>query len=407
MSKKPKPKMPSVADEESGGKRPIFTDSWLKRVKCPAAGQASWTFMETVQRGTGLLLVVSRGGTKTWRGMRYVGGKPDTERLGEYKPDTDKHMPLKTAREQAVAFASDATKFRSAAAPDSFREVAEHWCKMKVDGKLLTAKDYRQRLNAYIFPRFKDVHFRDVDREKINLLLDHVEARHGARTADTCLTVLRSLMRWYESRHADYIFPIAKGMKRQGTVRRERILTDDEIRALWAAEGEFADLCRFALLTGSRLGKIKELRRPDISADGVWSVRTAPREKGTFGRVKLPQQALAIIERQPRLAGEQRIFPARDLGRPKDRLDAELKFSERWTIHDLRRTCRSLLARKRVGVPVHVAERVLGHSLKGVQAVYNQHDYFEELTEALERLAAEIERIVNPTPANNVVQLAR
>lgn len=56
-----------------------------------------------------------------------------------------------------------------------------------------------------------------------------------------------------------------------------------------------------------------------------------------------------------------------------------------FTVHDLRRTCRSLLAAE--GVAPHVAERCLNHKLKGIEAVYNQHDYLEERREALNLIA--------------------
>ncbi len=61
---------------------------------------------------------------------------------------------------------------------------------------------------------------------------------------------------------------------------------------------------------------------------------------------------------------------------------------EYFTVHDLLRTCRTLLAK--LGVSSHVAERCLNHKLKGVKAVYNQHDYFEERAVALTKLAKQI-----------------
>jgi integrase len=77
-----------------------------------------------------------------------------------------------------------------------------------------------------------------------------------------------------------------------------------------------------------------------------------------------------------------------------------------WVLHDLRRTARSLLARERLRVPDHIAERLLGHQLRGVQRVYNRHPYFEEKSEALAKLADEVTRIVSP-PEGNVVNLRR
>jgi hypothetical protein len=74
-----------------------------------------------------------------------------------------------------------------------------------------------------------------------------------------------------------------------------------------------------------------------------------------------------------------------------------------WTIHDLRRTARSLMTR--AGVPPDHAERALGHVIGGVRGVYDRHGYREEKRQAFEALAAHVERILNPQP--NVVPLRR
>lgn len=64
-----------------------------------------------------------------------------------------------------------------------------------------------------------------------------------------------------------------------------------------------------------------------------------------------------------------------------------------YCLHDLRRTCRTLLAQQ--GPPGHVAERCLNHKLKGVEGIYDRHDYFEERKEALDKLALQISNLVN------------
>jgi integrase len=64
-----------------------------------------------------------------------------------------------------------------------------------------------------------------------------------------------------------------------------------------------------------------------------------------------------------------------------------------FTVHDLRRTCRTLLAKQ--GILGHVAERCLNHKLKGVEGIYNQHDYFEERKEALNTLSKSLQTIIN------------
>jgi hypothetical protein len=70
-----------------------------------------------------------------------------------------------------------------------------------------------------------------------------------------------------------------------------------------------------------------------------------------------------------------------------------------WTLHDLRRTARSLMARP--GVQGEHAERCLGHVIRGVEGIYNRHGYAAEMRIEYEKLAALIEEIVN-SQANSV-----
>jgi len=85
---------------------------------------------------------------------------------------------------------------------------------------------------------------------------------------------------------------------------------------------------------------------------------------------------------------------------PKARLDAASGVKG-WTLHDLRRTARSLLSR--AGIAPDVAEMCLGHVLTGVRGTYDRHAYFEEKRHAFEALAAQIARIVDPQ--DNVVAM--
>ena len=73
-----------------------------------------------------------------------------------------------------------------------------------------------------------------------------------------------------------------------------------------------------------------------------------------------------------------------------------------WTFHDLRRSARTRMSQ--IGVNADVAERCLGHLATGVRAVYDRHDFLAEKRNALERWAAELDRIVDP-PKGNVVAL--
>ena len=69
-----------------------------------------------------------------------------------------------------------------------------------------------------------------------------------------------------------------------------------------------------------------------------------------------------------------------------------------WTLHDLRRTAKTLMAR--AGVRPDISERVLGHAIAGVEGTYDRHSYADEKRDALEKLAAMVDRILNPLPSN-------
>jgi integrase len=74
-----------------------------------------------------------------------------------------------------------------------------------------------------------------------------------------------------------------------------------------------------------------------------------------------------------------------------------------WTLHDLRRTARSLMSRAKV--PTDHAERALGHVMGGVRETYDRYEYLEEKRAAFEALAALVDRILNPV-ADNVEDFA-
>jgi integrase len=229
--------------------------------------------------------------------------------------------------------------------------------------------------------------------------------------ADLTLAYLRTMSGWYVARHDDYVPPFIRGMRRKAPMKRDRVLTDDEIRAIWAeAEKprQFGTIVRLALLTAQRRERLASMAWQDIKGD-VWTVPAEARSKGTGGALKLPAAALAIIEAQPQIEGNPYVFAGRTrdshfdgFSKAKAAFDAALPEMPGWTIHDLRRTARSLMAR--AGVRPDIAERVMGHVIAGVEGVYDRHRYDDEKADALARLAALIERILNP-PAENVVSL--
>jgi integrase len=201
--------------------------------------------------------------------------------------------------------------------------------------------------------------------------------------------------------------------RRSKPVRRKRVLNDTEVRAFWQATADgsgYSALLRFLLLTGARRAKAPGLQHGDIVGK-ILTIRSEPREKPNAERLVLPQAVLDIVASQRRIEGNPHVFVGaggadiRNFKRLKARLDAAMRQRipdmPRWTVHDLRRTCRTKLSQ--LGVSEEIGERVLGHVLPGIIGIYNQHRYEAEMADALQKLADHIALLVDPP--DNVVRL--
>jgi integrase len=326
------------------------------------------------------------------------------------------HLSIDDAREKARAAIAAIKAGEDRDGPQRFASVAENWFQRHVEAKGLRSKiETRRYLDKYILPAWGGRDFTSIRRGDVAKLLDEIEDTAGPVAADNALKRVSTVCSWYAARHEDYASPVIKGMKRSSTKERarDRILSDDEIRAVWKvaeANGSFGALVRLLLLTAQRREKVAAMRWQDISLDGTWAIPAEDREKGNAGELVLPEAALAIIRQQPRFAENPHVFAGRGgshlSGYSKSKVSLDAKVAAimpvpQWGLHDLRRTARSLLAR--VGVRPDIAERVLGHSIRGVEGTYDRHSYRDEKAHALRALGGLIDTIVNPSA--NVVPL--
>jgi integrase len=289
-----------------------------------------------------------------------------------------------------------------AAPPATFHEVAEGWLKRHVRARGMHSEtEITRLLNSRIYPAWRDRPFLGIRRSDVVALLDEVEEAASSKQADYVLTTVRAIMNWFATRHDDYDPPVVRGMRRTDPKSRQRarILNDEELRNVWrAAEGAatYGAMVRVALLTAQRREKIAGMRWEDIGQDHEWTIPTEKREKGNAGSLLLTPVAVAIIRAQPCLGpyvfAGRRDRPFSGFSKGKRSVDARLPPMPQWQFHDLRRTARSLMSR--AGVSSEIAERVMGHAVGGVEGIYDRHEYRTEKADAIRRLAALIETIV-------------
>jgi hypothetical protein len=206
----------------------------------------------------------------------------------------------------------------------------------------------------------------------------------------------------------------ATGVEAEGSKARERILSDDELRAVWLACGQlgnFGALVRTLILTMSRRNEAARMDRAELSKT-LWSVEGDRTKNGLPMDWHRTAQLNAIIEPLLKASNSPFVFEGRHHNRPlggfsdlKAQLD-EITGDDvaPWTLHDLRRTSRSIM--QRLKIPLEVRRACSNHVSGGVDGVYDRHAYAAEKVIAFDALAREIDRIMTGK-ASNVVSMTR
>jgi integrase len=412
----------------------------------PPAGNKLHYFSGATLQGkkapSGFAVRVTAAGTKSFVWFHRVDGKGYLETLGRW--DANQGGGTLTVRDAIVRADKLAKDLRNGRREDPRPErtrrlqdgdkASEGTVASLLDvyiarylkaGKLRSAGMIEAQLERLVKPRIGKVGIYDLKRSHVSRMLDEIADEHGPRMADLVLAYVRKAFNWYEvnGHDDDFHSPVVRGMARlkPSDRERERVLLDDEIRDVWAALDTITEPACFPayvktlLLTATRRSEGADMSTAELEGE-IWTTPAA-RYKTKLDHV-IPLSAPArelIASAAPAKPARNAhfVFSTTDGAKPfsgfskaKRELDkaiAEIREREgrppmeNWTLHDLRRTARTLLAR--AGVRDDIAERCLGHVIKGVEKVYNRYAYLDEKRAAFEALASLVSRILNP-PAN-------
>ena len=387
--------------------------------------------------GEGLTFTLSAKGTAAWT-LRYShGGKAKELTLGRY-PD----ISLAKAREIASAkrveiqqgvdvAAQKRHADQEAARAWTFRKLAEDYFD-KGAKKLAaaTAKNRAQQLRDYVYPKIGNIAAADVTPADIVGIVEAAAGR-SLHVARLVMVGIRMVFAHGIARHVVTANPCAH-IRSEAIIggapdQRERVmLTDAEIaeviKALPTMSRPNALMVRILLATGARIGELVHAEWVHLDFERAeWAIPPEHSKTKKGFVIPLPPMVAGWFAELHSMAfGSRFVMPIRTRfdGKEGDAhmepvtLNAALvtlakrlgKKCRRFTPHDLRSTCRSHLGA--LGVDVLIAERCLNHSLGGLVATYDKHDYLTERRRALELWAAKLASIENGE-AFNVVALRR
>lgn len=404
---------------------PKLSEQTVKNLAIPDTGNYVTYFVGDVIQGAkaprGFGVRVTAGGARAFVLNYRIAGRERRYTIGQW-PDWSALKAVRVARElrQSIDRGEDPLAAREAAkapAPttktvaDLLDDFAARYLQKNA---LRTAAQVERTLERLVKPAIGSLGIYEIRRSHVVEMLDQIEDENGPVMADRTLAYVRKAFRWHATRDDQFNSPIVAGMARTKPRQRARTrtLTDDEIRAVWSQLdrlGTFGALVKLLTLSAQRLREVALMRRSEIDADGTWTIPANRYKTARANVVPLSKAALAVIEAQPVIDGGDFVLttngrtPFSGFSKAKRKLDAMLPASmPPWRLHDIRRTSKTLMVR--AGVRPDISERVLGHVIAGVEGVYDQHGYTAEKRDALEKLAAAIERILSP-PASNVTPI--
>ena len=419
-----------------GGASDKLTQRLVNEVTAPASGKLRIADGEV----RGLFLRVTPNGAKSYI-LRYtVNGRRGEATIGDARSIT-----LVAARAKAVAMVGDlvvrdvdpvatkqaAIQREKAKKEETFAALVERY---KVDAarrKREATLDYETwLLERHVLPKIGERRYADLRRAEIIAMIEKIGASGGRVTANRAHAMVRQVLNYALKRDLIEANPALAIERVFPETSRERVLTEDEIRKLWAfleaaranagvglkagqAQGErpinglsapVATALQLCLLTLQRAGEVVGARLEEFSwTDRLWII-PAERMKGKRAHaVPLSDLALDRFRDAFKRAGGHIAFPDKSGDAPLDPKRLTRAMARSCALiglahagpHDLRRTGRTMLTSERVGVGYEVAERVIAHLVgSAVSRVYDRNEYLREKRAALDAWGRELDQIV-------------
>jgi integrase len=398
-------------------KRPALkrclTELFVRKLKPKATTFLVW---DTKQRG--LAIRVQPSGSKAWKTIYSYHGRPRWLHLGDANAIGLADARVLAAEAMlAVARGTDpAAEKRAERGAGTFAELSTHYVERYAMKRNKSWRQSDDLIRRYALPRWGKLQASTITRADVRTLVTQIEA---PILSNQVLAAISAVFSWATKQELLPANP-CRGIERNDTKSRERILSESEVPRFWTAFDDAGLLASSALklilLLGQRPGEVRHMRYEHIR-DGWWEMPGKPvpalgwpgTKNGSTHRVWLPQAAREILTELGEDESGGFVFPAAH-GRPIAGLDgamraicAKLGVNDKATPHDLRRTHGSTITA--LGFGRDAMNRIQNHKEGGITDVYDVHGYAEENRRIMEAVAARIMGLVEGRRDDNVVQM--
>jgi integrase len=362
----------------------------------------SSTYLVWDSHTRGLALKVMPTGSKAWKAIYSFRGRPRWLHLGDASVIGLADARLMTAEAMlAVARGRDpAAEKKAERGAGTFGELAERYVEQYAKRHNKSWRQADTLVRRYVLPRWGALQASTISRADVRALMARIEA---PILANQVLAAASAIFSWAQKQEILSVNP-CRGVDRNQTRDRERVLSDSEIPQFWSSFDDAglipSSALKLVLLLGQRPGEIAHMRLEHVK-DGWWEMPgTSVPELGWPGtkngkshRVWLPKAAQALLAELADDASTGFVFQGAP-GRPARGLDAAMRAIcaklgvERATPHDLRRTHGSTITA--LGFGRDAMNRIQNHREGGIASVYDRHGYAEETKRVMEAVASKI-----------------
>ena len=218
-----------------------------------------------------------------------------------------------------------------------------------------------------------------------------IKREHSSIVAARCRMALNGFYAWAMRMGVVESNPVIGSPEPRDSQPRERVLSDNELAAIWRAcnDDDHGRVVRLLILTACRRGEIGGMAWSEIDLAGAsWTLPASRSKNAKAHSLPLLPLAMAIIRAVPHMVSRDQLFGVRgngftnwDFG--KQELDKRSGVSD-WTLHDIRRSAATRMAD--LGVQPHIIEQILNHQSghkRGPAGIYNRSSYEREVKAAL------------------------